>query len=949
MEEAPSQQEMQASASGVLVAQVNTAATTKNVVAKELDFAVLPPATKRGRGMCPGEGCTYSYPCRRKPNVCPQCGVFLGGSATGTCKDSSTVAHAKKLKSGNLSSEYDFYSVKIARRGRDYRCFVQVSKNDSNHICFYEKCRIQRSTSMLSNSTGFACEHVKASKESELEAEPIPLATPALDSLPFSSVMKEEFLRLVQKADELSIPVVQQVSQFNFVVICVQNSRNPLGLLHLKLDKNDTKFTCGEDGSRSCVKPYRSKCVHYGLYKWATISNSPPPMSTLDAMPIYGNEQCSSSQEESHITATTSKAIQRSSTIRLLRDVVRIPEDASALAPIFKLIECKNAGTTTLLNSMYNELRIDLHCNEFAWKMQFEPEGDLCKLCGGKLSEKRQVQGSNGEGWLVTMAHVLPITCLIKKCMNPECMAIHGFHDVRSGLFNVSNKVMVSLDILFLIREHVKQGVAPLQAAEAIMSMTLVKNPTASAKMTIEKRRYIEQHLYRGYWAYECLTVRNADDAICGLCGVAPKVEFAESCPKDCISLSGIKIKWPESPPLSEDPVDVDGFWAEMENKTLEQVAFATVDMITSFDGARVAPYIPPSQRADKVINTESLKATSRSSLQATVQSFQGSSAKLAALIQQGSLVPGQLAQYTHSQLFTLCQRCEIPVNTTDNKALLQSYLEVGCQFLSAGKSSCHTFTGGASSSGGRLTKTCPHQVVTGSKFLLRQESARDHVDLLQACRYWPPVYIADAACSVTQHVSFRYPSLANQLWGDSLGCFQVPDHYREPQEVSCPELQMTELQTTPTPLVDPKDPLTHPATGMKQRRVLTPRIGDKGGSHHLKSCQYHNMDLCPELAAYKASPLSGSGSSRRHGTNPRDSRRKGGNNLTFHQYFLYGRLMDYFTSLEIVREQLELVSKQCGAGETIVRDKFQRFVIVCAKCFYGGHVAKDCPYNNAR
>ncbi|EDO47905.1 predicted protein [Nematostella vectensis] len=234
---------------------------------------------------------------------------------------------------------------------------------------------------------------------------------------------------------------------------------------------------------------------------------------------------------------------------------------------------------------------------------------------------------------------------------------------------------MVSLDILFLIREHVKQGVAPLQAAEAIMSMTLVKNPTASAKMTIEKRRYIEQHLYRGYWAYECLTVRNADDAICGLCGVAPKVEFAESCPKDCISLSGIKIKWPESPPFSEDSVDVDGFWAEMENKTLEQVAFATVDMITSFDGARVAPYIPPSQRADKVINTESLKA------------------------------------------------------------LLQSYLEVGCQFLSAGKSSCHTFTGGASSSGGRLTKTCPHQVEIRMEVLEWRKRARQGEVSVDDCR----------------------------------------------------------------------------------------------------------------------------------------------------------------------------------------------------------------------
>lgn len=151
----------------------------------------------------------------------------------------------------------------------------------------------------------------------------------------------------------------------------------------------------------------------------------------------------------------------------------------------------------------------------------------------------------------------------------------------------------------------------------------------------------------------------------------------------------------------------------------------------------------------------------------------------------------------------------------------------------------------------------------------------------------------------------------------------------------------MTELQSTPTLLVDSDEPHVHPTTGTKERRILTARYFDKTFSHQLKSCEYHNIDLCPELSPYKGCIVQ-----PRHGQRAKDFKRKSTASLSFHHYFLYGRLQDYFANLATVKQQLELISKQCNEGQTIVRDKFQRFVIVCSKCYYGGHVAKSCPYN---
>lgn len=406
-------------------------------------FQILLPATKRGKGTCPGQNCEYSYACRKKPSTCPKCGYYLGGSASEAVKEDTSICFATKLKVGDLPENYELYSVKVSRRGRDYRCFVQVSTVNNLHICYYEKCRIQRSATLISNSDCFLCEHVKTAKESTVESEVLPILQDALPALPFPTSMKEELREYLEKASAKKTPPIQHVSVNNYVLICEKTHRNPLGLLHLRVNDKKNKFSCGADGSRTAAKPYRSKCVHYCLYGWATLNTQPTTLSTIIAEPQQTSQiqHCNSQETLDNgnveivqtVSLPTNKTIQRKSTVELLKKVVKIPEDSIALQPIFKLIESKNAATTTLLDIMRSGKRIELHFNEVAWKTHFEPEEQVCLLCSSPLSDPLNVQGSNGEGWLVTMSHILPITCKVKKCTNGNCIAIHSYHDVLSG------------------------------------------------------------------------------------------------------------------------------------------------------------------------------------------------------------------------------------------------------------------------------------------------------------------------------------------------------------------------------------------------------------------------------------------------------------------------------------------------------------------------------------
>lgn len=119
-------------------------------------------------------------------------------------------------------------------------------------------------------------------------------------------------------------------------------------------------------------------------------------------------------------------------------------------------------------------------------------------------------------------------------------------------------------------------------------------------------------------------------------------------------------------------------------------------------------------------------------------------------------------------------------------------YLENLHSYLIQGRSECHVFDAVASCSGGKVFKNCQHQVtldclivyhvvtplsqvISASKFIMRKESTRDHVDLLLSSKHWPLVYAVDMACDVVAHIEVREPKLADAMWGERRGCFEKP------------------------------------------------------------------------------------------------------------------------------------------------------------------------------
>lgn len=57
-----------------------------------------------------------------------------------------------------------------------------------------------------------------------------------------------------------------------------------------------------------------------------------------------------------------------------------------------------------------------------------------------------------------------------------------------------------------------------------------------------EELTQILELLLSGYWAFECLTVRDYNDMICGICGVAPKLEIAQRYSNNVLELKNVEV-----------------------------------------------------------------------------------------------------------------------------------------------------------------------------------------------------------------------------------------------------------------------------------------------------------------------------------------------------------------------------------------------------------------------
>ncbi|KAH0512897.1 HMG domain-containing protein 3 [Microtus ochrogaster] len=454
---------------------------------------------------------------------------------------------------------------------------------------------------------------------------------------------------------------------------------------------------------------------------------------------------------------TAQREIQRQSTLQLLRKVLQIPENESELAEVFALIHELNSSRLILSNVSEETVTIE----QTSWSNYYESPSTQCLLCSSPLFKGGQNSlAGPQECWLLTANRLQVVTAQVKMCLNPHCLALHSFMDIYTGLFNVGNKLLVSLDLLFAIRNQIKLGEDPRMSVSVVLKS--VQEQTEKT-LTSEELSQLQELLCNGYWAFECLTVRDYNDMICGICGVAPKVEMAHRNEENVLALKSVEFTWPEF--LGSSEVNMEDFWTTMETEVIEQVAFPTSIPITKFDASVIAPFFPPLMRGTVVVNTEKDKNLD-------VQPVPGNGSALVRLLQDGTCKLEELSSYGGEELQHLLEQCGIPFGPEDSRdqlcfSLLALYESV--QNGARARPPPTHFTGG------KIYKVCPHQVVCGSKYLVRGESARDHVDLLASSRHWPPVYVVDMATPVALCADLCYPELTSQMWGKNQGCFSSP------------------------------------------------------------------------------------------------------------------------------------------------------------------------------
>ncbi|XP_066888184.1 HMG domain-containing protein 3 isoform X5 [Kogia breviceps] len=933
-----------------------------SVVENPTSIKLTTTYTRRGHGTCTSPGCSFTYVTRHKPPKCPTCGNFLGGkwipkekpakvkveltsgvSSKGsvvkrnqqplTSEQNSAKENSSKLTLENSEAVSQLLSIAPQRDVGEENEWEEVIISDA-HVLVKETPG-NRGTAVIKKpvvKSGVQREVSLGTAENDspgLDVPPPAEGTSTSNSLPAPKKSTGvDLLIPVPRAPELKgrargkpsllaaarpmraiLPAPANVGRGSSMGLPRARQAFPLS------DKTPSVRTCGLKPSTlkqlgqpiqqpsstgevklpngpanrtSQVKVVEVKPDMFPPYKYSctvTLEASSPLSDVLSA-----TEPLSAAQRE----------IQRQSTLQLLRKVLQIPENESELAEVFALIHELNSSRLVLSNVSEETVTIE----QTSWSNYYESPSTQCLLCSSPLFKGGQNSlAGPQECWLLTASWLQVVTAQVKMCLNPHCLALHSFMDIYTGLFNVGNKLLVSLDLLFAIRNQIKLGEDPRVSISTLLKS--VQDQTEKT-LTSEELSQLQELLCNGYWAFECLTVRDYNDMICGICGVAPKVEVAQRSEENVLALKSVEFTWPDF--LASSEVNVEDFWATMETEVIEQVAFPASIPITKFDASVIAPFFPPLMRGAVVVNTEKDKNLD-------VQPVPGNGGALVRLLQEGACKLEDIGSYSEEALHCLLKQCGIPFRAEDSKdqlcfSLLALYESVQ-NGARARQPPPHL-------TGGKIYKMCPHQVVCGSKYLVRGESALDHVDLLVSSRHWPPVYVVDMATPVALCADLCYPELTNQMWGRNQGCFSSPTE--PPVSVSCPELLD---QHYTVDVMEAEHSVQHPVTKTATRRIVhagtQPSPGDPSAGHH-------SLALCPELAPY-AAILSSFADSKPNSVRQRPI---AFDNAT--HYYLYNRLMDFLTSREIVNRQIHDIVQSCQPGEVVIRDTLYRLGVAQIK-----------------
>uniref|UniRef100_A0A8B9ZLB9 HMG-box containing 3 n=1 Tax=Anas platyrhynchos TaxID=8839 RepID=A0A8B9ZLB9_ANAPL len=914
-----------------------------SVVENPTSIKLTTTYTRRGHGNCTNPGCSFTYVTRHKPPKCPACGNFLGGK---------WIPKEKQPKVKSEPNSGTSLKTPATKRGQQSVLTEPAAVCESTSKSALES---SEAVSQLLNAVpaGGQMQETEweellsfridapaaAHKGQEVKSKPRPkpsllaAARPMRAILPApASVGREASTEQASKrqafANTDKHPPVRTsglkpstLKQLGQAVLqppsaedTLPNSASQVKVVEVKPDVFPSyKYSCtvtldlGLATSRGRGKCKNPSCsyVYTNRHKPRICPSCGYNLAKDRAEKTAKSLEVSPGQSDvlntSEPLTPSQKEIQRQSTLQLLRKVMQIPENESELAEVFTLIHELNSSRLILSNVSEETVTIE----QTSWSNYYESPSAQCLLCNSPLFKGGQNSlAGPQECWLLTANRLQVVTAQVKVCLNLQCLALHSFMDIYTGLFNVGNKLLVSLDLLFAIRNHIKLGEDPGVAVGNILNS--VQEQTEKS-LSSDEQAQLQELLCNGYWAFECLTVRDYNDMICGICGITPKVEIAQRNVENVLALKNIEFTWPEF--LASSEVNVEDFWSTMETEVIEQVAFPSSIPITKFDASIVAPFFPPLMRGAVVVNSEKDKNLN-------AQPVPGNGSALVRLLQEENFRLEMINSYSEEELQSFLTQCDIPWEASDTKKQLCYSLLALYSFVQNGTSIKQA---SAHHTGGKVYKVCPHQVVCGSKYIVRGESARDHVDLLVSSRHWPPVYVVDTASSVALCADICYPDLASQMWGKNQGCFSDP--MDPPMYVSCPELLDQHYSVDMTVA---EHSVQHPITKSAARRIV--HAGSEQNSHRDPTSQHHCISLCRELEPYSAI-IAAIGDSKTSNVRQRP--------ITFENathYYLYNRLMDFLTSREIVNRQIQEIVQSCQPGEVVIRDALYRLGVAQIK-----------------
>ncbi|XP_077387957.1 HMG domain-containing protein 3 [Festucalex cinctus] len=915
---------------------------------EEKSTVVMPPYkmgvktyTRRGRGGCSNPQCSFVYVTRHKPIKCPDCGIHLGGKWTPAAKKSQHNDVPVAMPASEAKSISNCQDTMQELNTDAVQTKPSESKKEGQRCLTKIKPAPVVEPAEGSSTSPEKTPHVKKialKNQSTPDVQRRPVR-PILPSCTVPPLLQFITVPTVNRKNQLqnSKPPTEQRERFSGLKA---GTLKQLG--QQVQSKQDSPLTTSQPVSSTSDKSMAFVTVV--PFNHVTVDSFDLGLSTLRGRGRCKNTLCDYIYKNRHKPAVCPKCgcelpkgkpkaakklyqvvdphqplspvqkdIQRQSTLQLIRHSLQIPESESEFQEVLALIQDLNSLQIVLVQP--GEQKEDGTCEtetlvESGWPQFYESSATQCGLCKKSLYKGDQSTIAGQEDcWLLTEMLIQTASLQLKVCLGPKCLALHSFADLHPGLFNIGNKLLVTIDLMLKIRGQIRLGHPPSHAVRTLFDH-VSNHPIHS--LSPEETSQIQEFLLVGYWAFESLTLRDYNDMICGVCGVAPKLEIAKRNTNIVLELKNVEFTWPES--SVSDEVHVDDFWLTMETEAIEQAAFPADIPITRMDVSIIAPFIPPLMRSPAVINTEKDKVVS------PTQQPPGAPSVLVRLIHDGELSLDKVQDYSEDQLRSILERCEASITPGSSKkdlltsltsmyTLVQSGLPTGPQppqHLTAGK----------------LSKVCPHKVVCASKYLVRGETARDHVDLLVSSRYWPPVYAGDCARQVALCTDMQYPEMAARMWGRNQGCFSEP--FDKPEFVSCAELQEKPYNADLSMSGD--DQHVHPHTKSSSCWLVQPPASAL--SHKADVPEHHSMALCKDLehlicTVTEIVEEEGEKEDDQSSVNSMRTQRVLFKNPA--HYYLYNRLLDFLSSRDIVNEQISQVVKACQPGEVVIRDAMYR------------------------